>query len=585
MEVGFTGRPAFVAEVAAGMKHDIIVSVTGTSAVIAILFWLAHRRVIPMLWLLALLAVILSSTLALGGLIYGTINVVSTGFAAILLGLAVDYAVVHYQEALAHPNLSIPQIRHAIAPSIFWAAITTITAFLVLNFGGLPGLGQLGTLVGLGVALAACIMIFEYLPPLFPDRKEPKGATDGAPPSPALSLSLRQDEEAATPLPPRVKPGRAMLTLVCTLAIVLFSLVVLLGLGMPRVDSTADALRPRNSPTYAALDRIQKQLSQSQQPLWLIVGGETVGGVADRLDRVQAVLSRAVTNQVIESFTLSTPLWPRPEFQAANRAAARQLGGEGERLRQVARTNGFAPRALSLTEGMLATWRQAGASHDVFWPTNRLSQWILDKVVARTPTNYLALGLVNAGTNVNALATLAAELPRRDVQLSGWELLGHAIFSRVQANMWKVLTPMICLVLLSLWLAFRRPPEVLLGLAVLVLSGFCLLAVMRVAGWSWNLLDLMAVPLVLGTGVDYSLFTLLALRRYGGDLAIAYRSVGRALLLCGGTAIAAFTSLTWSTNAGMASLGAVCAVGIACNMLIAVFLLPVWWRKVAGWKK
>ncbi|HVV01688.1 MAG TPA: MMPL family transporter, partial [Verrucomicrobiae bacterium] len=152
--VGYTGRPAFVSEVAAGMQHDIHISVGGTAAIIAILFWLAHRRVKPMLWLLTLLALILGSTLALGGLIYGAINVVSMGFAAILLGLAVDYAVVHYQEALAHPDYSIPEIRRAIAPSIFWAAVTTISAFLVLNFGGLPGLGQLGTLVGLGVALS-----------------------------------------------------------------------------------------------------------------------------------------------------------------------------------------------------------------------------------------------------------------------------------------------------------------------------------------------------------------------------------------------------------------------------------------------
>src|SRR5688572_27482136 len=127
-----------------------------------------------MLWLLTLLAVVLAATLALGGLLFGTINVVSMGFAAILLGLAVDYAVVHYQEALAHPDLSIPEIRSAIAPSIFWAAATTIAAFLVLNFGGLPGLAQLGSLVGLGVALAAFVMIFAFLPPLFPGRRNPR---------------------------------------------------------------------------------------------------------------------------------------------------------------------------------------------------------------------------------------------------------------------------------------------------------------------------------------------------------------------------------------------------------------------------
>src|SRR5208282_3983139 len=101
------------------------------------------------------------------------VNVVSMGFAAILLGLAVDYAVVHYQEALAQPGLSIPQIRRAIAPAIFWAATTTISAFLVLNFGGLPGLAQLGSLVAIGVALSAGVMIFAFLPPLFPDRRNP----------------------------------------------------------------------------------------------------------------------------------------------------------------------------------------------------------------------------------------------------------------------------------------------------------------------------------------------------------------------------------------------------------------------------
>ena len=574
--IGYTGRPTFVSEVAAGMKHDITTSVAGTAAVIALLFWLAHRRVVPMLWLLTLLAIILCSTLALGGLIYGTINVISTGFAAILLGLAVDYAVVHYQEALAHPGLSVPQIRHAIAPSIFWAATTTISAFLLLHLGGLPGLGQLGTLVGLGVALAACIMIFEYLPPLFPDRKEPGGAeaplAEGARPADGAA-----DRNVRAPGTRRMRPA-----LIFTAALVAFSSVVLACLGLPRVDPTADALRPQHSPAYAALDQIENQLGQARRPAWLIVSGDTVGAVAERLRELQPALSQAVSNHLIESFTLSTPLWPRPEFQEANRPTARELGNAGALVGQVARTNGFAPRSLVLTERMLATWREAGASQGVFWPTNPVSRWVLDKVVARAPKSYVTIGLVDAGTNLAGLSTLAAELRPRGLRLSGWQLLGNAIFTRVRANMWRMIAPMLLLVLLSLWLAFRRMAEVALGVAVLLLSGLCLLAVMRAAGWAWNLLDMMSVPLVLGTGVDYSLFTLLALHRYHGDLAVAYKSVGRALLLCGGTAVAAFASLIWSSNAGMASLGEVCAVGIGFNMLIAVFLLPTWWWKLVG---
>ena len=124
--IGFTGSPAFLAEISSGMEHDMISSIGLTSVIIAILFWIFHRRLVPMLWLLVLLAVILICTLALGGLIFGAVNVVSLGFAGILLGLAVDYGVVHYQEALASPNAIIPEIRRAIRPSIFWAAVTTI---------------------------------------------------------------------------------------------------------------------------------------------------------------------------------------------------------------------------------------------------------------------------------------------------------------------------------------------------------------------------------------------------------------------------------------------------------------------------
>ncbi|MGI8965008.1 MAG: MMPL family transporter, partial [Limisphaerales bacterium] len=167
------------------------------------------------------------------------------------------------------------------------------------------------------------------------------------------------------------------------------------------------------------------------------------------------------------------------------------------------------------------------------------------------------------------------------ILLSGWSVLGSSMFERVEKTFPRVLLPMVFLVLLSLWMAFRRPKEIFLSIFILCFSGFCLLAVMRLLGWSWNLLNIMALPLILGTGVDYSIFMQLALRRHNGNLPASHHSVGRALLLCGGTAVAGFSSLSFSTNAGMASLGEVCAVGIGANMLISVYLLPIWWRTLS----
>jgi len=575
MKVRYTGRPVFVSEIAASMQRDLSGSIAGTVAVIALLFWLTHRRWLPMLWLLALLAMILAATIGLGSLLLGSISVVSLGFAAVLLGLAVDYAVVHYQEALSHPQLSVPEIRRAIAPSILWAAITTITAFLVLNLGGLPGLAQLGSLVGIGVALAALVMVLLYLPPLFPRRRK-------APASyirpPWWTFFVPPQETAAAPT---ARTGRAAsrVALGVTALVILLAGAVLVVMR-PRLDRTADALRPQSAGAQGALDEITAAMEIPKDPLWVVISGANERAVYERLARAEALLKEAQSHGIIAGSVVPAALWPHPDYQVANRATARQLGALGPSLREAAARAGFATNALFLTDELVRTWARAGESAGVLWPTNDMSRWILKQFVARSTNEWFAMGLVLPQTNRVApegLPELSARLAGDGVWLSGWELLGAATLRRVQERMWLVLLPMVALVLASLWLAFRRATEVLLGLAVLGLSGVCLLAVMALAGWSWNLLNLMALPLMLGTGVDYGIFMQLALRRHGGDVRVVRRSIGRALLLCGGTAIAGFGSLAWSGNQGMASLGKVCAVGIGANMLIAVYLLPEWW--------
>jgi predicted RND superfamily exporter protein/lauroyl/myristoyl acyltransferase len=574
--VRYTGRPVFVEEIATSMQRDMSHSVGATSVIIALLFWLTHRRWRPMLWLLALLMLILGATLALGGLVLGTISVVSMGFAAVLLGLAVDYAVVHYQEALAHPQMTVPEIRRAIAPSILWAAITTMSAFLVLNLGGLPGLGQLGTLVAIGIGLSALVMVMIYLPPLFPERRKPRLDQPKfrwwnyfvAPQQPVIAA------------PTLTEKFRYRIPLLLTVLILLVAGAVLY-FRQPGLDRTEKALQPQHGEAQTTLDEITSELGLPPQPLWAIVSGKNELEVYQRLAKADGLLNGAVSNHIIGRYLLPTALWPRVEFQATNRATAAVLGTKGPLLANAALAEGFNTNALVLTEELVRTWARAGTDTNILWPTNHVSQWLLKRFVTRTPDEWLVMGLVYPATNQvdsAALADLSRQLATNGALLSSWELLGNATLKRVESRMWMVITPMVVLVLLSLWFAFRRATEILLGVAVLCLSGLCLLAIMALSGWTWNLMNLMALPLMLGTGVDYTIFIQLALRRHGGDLVIVRRSVGRALMLCGGTAVAGFGSLGFSSNPGMASLGKVCAVGIGANMLISVFLLPAWWR-------
>ena len=571
--VSYTGRPAFVAEIAGGMERDMFGSVGGTMVIIALLFWIAHRRWRPLLWLLFLLALILGGTMAFGGLIFGTINVVSMGFAAILLGLAVDYGMVLYQEAQAAPHLSAEQIRVEMAPSIVWSAVTTAGAFAILNLSGLPGLSQLGSLVAIGVVLAGVIMLFAYLPPLLRDKDVAQ--------LPPKAESQNEDGR-----------GKVFATAWAATGLILFIAIFILAKRPPGFDHSPDALRPKNSPAYAAVEEIKIALGRVQEPLWILIPGHNETEVAHHLEHAEAELNQAVSNKLISAVTLPTLLWPQVQNQNANRDALKKLLDRKQSLRDAAAASGFTSNSMALTETVFDSWQNAVAQTNVFWPTNQASSWILDKVRARTKDGFVAIGLIYPATNSSGgidlaktkqlTSQLAATLRRDGTILSGWTVLGTSMFDLVEKDFPRVLLSMVALLLVSLWFAFRRFTEVFLSLATLVFSALVLFLLMSLSHWSWNLLNLMALPLLLGAGVDYSIHIQLALRRHGGNIREVRRSIGRALWLCGGTTIAGFGSLSWSNNAGLSSLGKVCAVGIAATMLTSIYLLPIWWSSTAG---
>ncbi|HEU5125804.1 MAG TPA: MMPL family transporter [Verrucomicrobiae bacterium] len=563
VQVSYTGGPAFVSEISSGMQSDLTKSVGSTVVIIVLLFWWAHRRFKPLLWLLALLALVLCGTLASGGLIFGTVNVVSVGFAAILLGLAVDYGLVLYHEALHAGITDFRTIRRMLAPSILWSAVTTSGAFLILNFGGLPGLAQLGSLVAIGVLLAAIVMLNFFLPPLLRGKMPQVGE--------------------AKEIKPASLQTQSTLGWIITGTVTLAALIIL-SQTRPVLDHSTNSLRPKSSPAYSAMEQIKTHLARAEEPDWLLVAGTNESELIRKLEAVQPILTRAVSNGQLQQFTLPLALLPRPENQAANRSTAEQLASHRDAVLAAATSNGFTSNSIVFTENVFSAWNKMADANSTVWPTNPLSRWIFDKVTARDATNIYALGLVYSTTNsANVDAhSWSANLPRDGVWLAGWSRLGSDLLNVVEHDFWRVLLPMTVLLLVSLWLAFRRITEVILSLATLILSGLCLWAFMGVLGWSWNLLNLLALPLLLGAGVDYSIHLQLALRRHRGNISETRRTIGRALLLCAGTTVAGFGSNAFSSNAGLASLGLVCAAGIAFAFLTSYFLLPVWWKTFAS---
>lgn len=566
--IRYTGGPAFMAQISVSMERDMRGSVVWTAILIGILFWLVQRRLWPVIWLLTLLCMMLLGMLALGGLVFGRLNIVSVGAAAILLGLAVDYAVVHYHEAMAHPNLTVREIRRTIAPSIFWAACTTVCAFLMLNLGGLPGLAQMGTLVAMGVCLSAVVMVWVYLPPLFPKRCG--HVMISADPCPDASFKTDVRRHSA--------PLRLWVT-----GVVFFLALGAVCFKSPQLDRSIQALRPRCEANEAMME-VQTNLGISDDSLCVVISGNEMGDVSRRLTAAETVLSQAVSNHVIESYYLPTVFWPDFQCQQSNRVVAGIIGSRGELLCQKALEEGFGSNAVVLTRSMMKTFSMAARASEVVWPTNATSQWLAGHFFTKGNDGWYVLGLIRAlpphhNDDIGGINRLC-EAMGEQTWISGWQILGATVFENVQNRLWRVIVPMLILILVSLGIAFRNRVEVFLSIGVLVLGGLCLLAMMSLFGWSWNLLNLLAIPLILGTGVDYGIFMQLALRRHDGDGDVVRRSVGRALLLCGATTSIGFGSLAWSGNPGLASLGKVCAAGVVANLLISVYLLPSWWCAV-----
>ncbi|HEY1174412.1 MAG TPA: MMPL family transporter [Verrucomicrobiae bacterium] len=562
VEVRLTGGPAFMSEIANSMETDMRQSMPGSLALIAVVFLIAHRRLKPLLWLVLLLAANVILTMAIGGLLFGRMNVVSLGFAAILFGMVVDFALVLYQEGIASGK-SPDELRAEIAPGIWWSGISTAAAFASLNFGGLPGLAQLGTLVAAGI-LTGAWLVLHYFPKVIP-RAQGEGTPEaghGVKTAPGDSQFLR-------------------FGFISGLIALVAAAVILQMEGQPGLTASSEPLRPRDSGAYDAMDQLKHELGRTNEPVLLVLSGETDAQVAERLQQANKTLHELREMGLVKDALLPITLWPQPSLIAANRERLKALAADSERVQQAFQKAGFAGNAFKVTEVMLRYWGAQGS--ELRLPSGPTATWILEQVVVRREKEHYAMGIITpAKSGDEVMLEINRALDGEGARVAGWELLGISILKHVQERFIWVMLPCSILLVTSLWMAFRRWSEVLLSISTLLVSGFLMLAFMRLFGWQWNLLNLMALPLLLGSAEDYSIHLQLALRRARGDWKETWHSTGKAVLLCSSTTIIGFGSLAFSRNAGLASLGQVCSLGIVCAIAVSLLLLPRMWQICAG---
>lgn len=130
-------------------------------------------------------------------------------------------------------------------------------------------------------------------------------------------------------------------------------------------------------------------------------------------------------------------------------------------------------------------------------------------------------------------------------------------------------------IVLVLMLDLRRFAELALGLFPLAVGVVLTLGVMGLCGVSLNPANMIALPLIVGVGVDNGVHVLHDYRNRARGLPFRLgAATGRGVLVAGLTTVLGFGTLITARHAGMASLGLALTLGVVFCMLSALVFLP-----------
>jgi hypothetical protein len=124
-----------------------------------------------------------------------------------------------------------------------------------------------------------------------------------------------------------------------------------------------------------------------------------------------------------------------------------------------------------------------------------------------------------------------------------------------------------------LFFALRRLSDVLLTLIPLLIAGAVTLEICALTGMEINFANIIALPLLLGVGVAFKIYYIMAWR--DGKTGLLQSSLTRAVLFSGMTNAVAFGSMWSSDYPGMSSMGKMMALALLCTMAAAVLFQPV----------
>jgi hopanoid biosynthesis associated RND transporter like protein HpnN len=576
-----------------------------TLGVVLLILWFALRSIKLVLAVFVTLVGGLVVTAALGLLLVGALNMISVAFAVLFVGIGVDFGIqfgVRFrEEQCREPDMQLALVAAArsIALPLTLAAAATAASFLAFLPTEYRGVSELGQIAGVGILCVAFPSCLTLLPALISVLRPRSGA-------------IMPGYRWLAPLD-RLFEARRKPLLIGTLALIIAGLPLLwhlhfdfnpLHLKNPHSESMATLTSLANSPEVG-INNV-KVLTPS------LAEGEALAAKLRQVPQVGQVMSLAsfVPDQQPEKLRsiaaaasrLLPVLQQSPAADASDLERVASLRRAAQALRNAAldHEGPGAAEARRLSASLTALAKADSAARDraevaVALPL-KLSLVTLQKTLqpqtitlASLPAALTRDWLAPDGQALLDIApaaipgvdpgddTLLRNFTQAVLKVAPGAISGPiSILDSAQVIIHAFIEAAILAVIaitILLWIALKRFDDVLRTLIPLLVSALVTLELCVLLGISLNFANIIALPLLLGVGVAFKIYYVMAWR--SGRAAFLQSGLTQAIILSAATTGTAFGSLWLSHHPGTASMGKLLALSLLCTLIGAVFFQPI----------
>jgi uncharacterized protein len=599
--VRLTGEVAIADEEYATLQEGAFVNTSATIVVVLTILWLALRSPRLIFAVFVSLLVGFSITAAIGLALVGALNLISIAFAVLFIGLGVDFGIqfsVRYRaERHEFDDLRASLLNTAkyVGAPLTLAAAATAAGFMSFLPTAYQGLSELGLLAGLGmiVAFLTSITLIPALLAVLRPAGEPAemgykalapvdrfmerhriGIIIGTGLTVAAGLPLlywlQFDFNPLNLRSPKVESVATFLELRSDPAIGASSIFVL---APNRQAAEADVERLSKLPEVSAVSTVESFIPGDQQPKLAAI--RQLASVLDPVLRPDPnkkpptdAENVAALKAAVDGLNQAAGAQTGRGATAAKRLADDlvKLADGSEELRQRAQAAMVFPLHTALDE--LRNYLQAQPVTLETLPPEIARQWVTQD--GRFKVEVLPKG---DPSDNDTLRTFARAVQNAEPNAIGGPISilesGRTVVRAFfEAGFWSLAS-----IAILLWIVLRRFGDVLLTLIPLLLAGVVTLELMVLFNMKLNFANIIALPLLLGVGVAFKIYYIMAWR--AGQTDLLQSSLTRAVMFSALTTATAFGSLWLSSHPGTSSMGKLMALALVTTMAAAVLFQPV----------